>query len=246
MRGIRRLQDPGAGTSAPAAFQFDPPARRAQADIVRRRRRGRRGDPPAAERGRAGHGPALARPAAIGPPVQHHAEAAPPLAGQLQAAAGGQVRRLGLADGGGDPLRGQRVLQHRQGLGLVAGANLDQPSGREAEARQARREEVVAPRHPDDGPGLDPRGEQRPQQQAHEGRRRGAGLVLQPRPRHLVPAAQRQAAAGEAAVDGRIAERQDRSRSPSPRFDRGDPASQGRKTRLARSGHPPLHVPLLF
>ena len=242
MAGLRLFQDPGAGTSAPAAFEFDPPARRAQADVVRRRRAGGRGHPPAAERGRARHRPNLSGSATVGSSMQQHPKAAAPLAGKLQTAAGGQVGGLGLADGGGDALGGESVLQHRQSLGFVSGPDLDQPSGREAQIGQAGREQVVAPRHPDDDPSL----HQGSQQQADEGGRGRASLALQPRARHLMPAAQGQATAREAVVDGRIAERQDRSRSPSPRFDRGDPASQGRKTRLARSGHSTLHVLYLF
>jgi hypothetical protein len=87
--------------------------------------------------------------------VQQHPEAAALLAGQLQTSAGSQVRGLGLADGGGDALGGEGVLQHRQHLGLVARSHLDQPPGREAQPRQARREQVGAPRHPDHRPCLD-------------------------------------------------------------------------------------------
>jgi hypothetical protein len=174
--------------------------------------------------------------------MQQYAEAAALLTGQLQTATGGQVRGLRFADSGGDTLSGKSVLQHRQGLGLVASADLNQPPGREAQIRQTRREQVGAPRHPHHDARLDQGSQQKPD----EGRRGRAGLVLQPRARHLVPAAQGQAATRKTAVDGRIAERQDRRRSPSPRFDRGDPASQGRKTRFARSGHSTLLVLLLF
>ncbi len=52
--------------------------------------------------------------------MQDEAEASRPLAGQLQAAAGDEVGRLGLAYGDGDARRGQGVLQHRKPLGLVA------------------------------------------------------------------------------------------------------------------------------
>ncbi len=243
MLGLRRLQDPAAGTSAPAALKFDPPARRAQARNIRRRLAGRAGDAPAAERRRARHRPRLANRTAIGPPVQQHAQTAALLAGQLQPSSGLQLRSLSLADGGGDADGAQRVLQHRQHLGLVAGPDLDQPAGGNTQPRQARREQVGAPHHPDHRPGL----QQGPDQQGGEGGGGGAGLILQPRAHHLVPGPRRQAAGRETAVDPGIAKGQDRSRSPSPCFQSSDPALQSRETRLARSGHPSNpFVPLLF
>ena len=85
------------------------------------------------------------------PAADHEAGGSAPLAGQLQAAAGGQVHVLHLADGGGDAGAAQGVLQGGQHLGFVPGLDLDQALGGKAETGEARGVKIVPPRDPDDG-----------------------------------------------------------------------------------------------
>ena len=118
------------------------------------------------------------------------------LAGQLQPAAGGQVHVLHLAEHGGDADGGERVFHHHQGFGLVAGADLDQALGRKPQPRQPRRPQIVAPQHPDR---LAPAG-QRPGHQGGEGGRRRRCFRFQTHAHDLMPAPQRQAAAGQSLV----------------------------------------------
>ena len=126
-----------------------------------------------------------------------------PLAGQLKPTAGDQVRPLRLGDGGGDAHAAQGVLKHAQGLGLVPDADLDQGLGRKSDPGEARRVKIIPPHHPHHGP---PRRQGRGQGR-HEGAGGGGGLDLQSVPDHLVPAAERQAAAGKDVIDPGVAER---------------------------------------
>lgn len=108
--------------------------------------------------------------------MQHHPKTAPLLAGQLQAAPGSQVGRLGLGHGGGDALGRERVLQQRQGFRLVAGSDLDQPRRRKSQPQKARRKEIGTPRHPDDYTALLIC--QSADQLSDKGGRRGSGFIL--------------------------------------------------------------------
>ncbi len=118
------------------------------------------------------------------------------LAGQLQPAASGKVYVLHLAEHRGDADGGERIFHHHQGFGLVAGAYMDQALRRKAQARQPRRPQIVAPQHPDR---LAPAG-QRPGHQGGEGGRRGRCFRFQTHTHDLMPAPQRQAAAGQPLV----------------------------------------------
>jgi hypothetical protein len=149
------------------------------------------------------------------------------LAGQLQPASGGQVGGLDLTHHGGDADSGQGVFHDRQALGLVAGADLDQPLQRKPQPRQSRRPEVIAPQHPDHfAPHWTGAGE-RCDHQGGEGGRRGGGLDLHADPTDLVPATERQAAAGQASVYPPIPERQHATVRPGVRLDGGDLRPQG-------------------
>lgn len=149
------------------------------------------------------------------------------LASQLQAATSGQVDVLYLGGHCGDPGGPQSILQSHQGVHLVLHPHLDQPPGGKAERLQTRRVEVVAPADPDNRPSR----RQRLGQQGGETGCDGPDLHLHPLASQFMPAAQRQAAARQAVVHARIAKRQDDGWSPSPRFQSGHLAPDGRQSR---------------
>ena len=150
IRSIGLLHDPCAGPPAPAAFQFQAPARRARGRARPVRGRWARRRPSIASPPPILPAPASPR-AAEGPAADDEAGGPAPLAGQLQATPGGEIDVLRLADHRGDAGGGQGVLERRQGLGLVAGADLDQPLRRESRglpARGRRDRPAAAPRPP--------------------------------------------------------------------------------------------------
>ncbi len=193
--------------------------------LSRLRFAGRAGDLPPCRRRRSA-GPALAG-AAVRPAPDDETGGPAPFARQLQAASRGEIDVFRLADHGGDPGRGQGVLERRQGLGFVTGADLDQLVGGKSETLQPRRIEIVPPHHPNHGAlGRQGRGHQR-----RHRRRRGRGFELQPLARQLMPASERQAAPRQGVVDPGIAERQ------------GAPRRRGRLQRRQARRASPISAP---
>lgn len=128
------------------------------------------------------------------------------LGGELQPAARGQGQPGDLADHGGEPAMAQPLLHHQQhrpvvpGLGSNLGIN--HPVGVQADAGEARSEQVGSrqrPQHRPIEPCRDAGGEQH--------RRRLVGGPL-PTGRDLVQGAERQPALGQGLVEGIQAERQ--------------------------------------
>ena len=124
------------------------------------------------------------------------------LAGQGQAPTSQKIHAAHLGDGGDDPDASQGLLQHRQGLGLIPHPHLDQALGGKAQPRQARRIEVRPPHGPHHRPPIrQTRGHAR-----HESAGRHARFPLQPLPRRLMPAAERQTRPAQGGVEPGIAE----------------------------------------
>ena len=225
--------------AAAAALQPHPPARRAEAMLAGRRFAGRRGDPPAARRRRAGFLAALAPERA---PAKHEAGGQALLASELQPPTGDEIDALDFADGGDDARRAQRVLQHRQHLGRVPRADLDQAVGRKAEPDEARRVQVVPPQDPDQLAAFG----QRRGEPGDEGGAGRARLQLQPVPDELVPAPEaeppaRKRPSTRPSPNGRYLARRGQGA-----FQRGDLGAQGGQASLVESGHRSNIVLILF
>ncbi len=144
------------------------------------------GDPP------AGGGDALGRRSTLR--MEDEAGDAARLRRQLQAAGGGEVEAVEFAQHGGQRAAAQPLLQRPQAVGRTRGRNDDEPRRIEAAGGQPRRIEVelrLAPQHR-------PCCGEAAEQGGTEAGRRGIAR----RPRHLMQAAERQAAA-ERRVEGR-------------------------------------------